>query len=55
MGIPFTHKQIPIVSFIDHFIEDDIYHRGEFDITEGSRNLKNSIRSLQLEAIKAQF
>lgn len=55
MGIPFSHKELPLLTFIDHYIEDDIYHRWEFDISEGSRNVKNSIRSLQLEATKAQF
>lgn len=55
MPIPFAHKQIPLVSFTDHYIEDDAYGMGEFDITEGSRALKNSVRSLGIEVIKAQF
>ena len=55
MPIPFAHKQIPLVNFTDHYIEDDAYGMGEFDITEGSRALKNSVRSLNIEVIKAQF
>lgn len=26
-------KEIPLVIFTDHYVEDDIYGMGEFDIT----------------------
>lgn len=55
MPIPFAHKELPLIPFVDHFLEDDMYSMGEYDITEGSRTLKNSIRSLNIEVIKAQF
>lgn len=52
--IPYPHKEIPILVYTDHIIDDDIYWVGEFDITEKSRKLKNTLRSLFIEGIKAQ-
>lgn len=52
--IPYPHKEIPIVVYTDHTIDDDIYWVGEFDITERSRSLKDAVRSLHIEWIKAQ-
>lgn len=53
--IPYPHKEIPIVVYTDHVLEDDIYGMGEFDITERSRKLQDDIRSVHLEWIKAQW
>lgn len=53
--IPFPHKEIPILVYTDHVIQDDIYALGEMDITEWSRQLKNDIRSLRIEWVKAQW
>jgi len=52
--IPYPHKEIPIVVYTDHVVDDDIYWVGEFDITEQSRALKDAIRSLHIEWIKSQ-
>lgn len=54
MGIPFTHKEIPIVQYVDHYVEDFAYGMGEFDITKRSRLLKDKARSLTIEVVKAQ-
>ena len=53
--IPFPHKEIPILVYTDHILEDDIYGLGEFDITERSRQFKDDIRSLHIEWVKAQW
>lgn len=52
--IPYPHKEIPLVVYTDHIVEDDIYGLGEFDITERSRKFKDDIRSIHIEGIKAQ-
>lgn len=52
--IPYPHKEIPLVVYTDHVIEDDIYGLWEFDITERSRKFKDDIRSIHIEGIKAQ-
>ena len=52
--IPYPHKEIPLVVYTDHIIDDDIYSLGEFDITEKSRKFKDDIRSIHIEGIKAQ-
>jgi len=52
--IPYPHKEIPIVVYTDHVIDDDIYWVGELDITDKSRQLKDDIRSLHIEWVKAQ-
>lgn len=54
MPNPNPHKDIPIVVYTDHSIDGDIYWRGEYDITEKSRLLKNDSRSLMIESIKMQ-
>ena len=53
MPIPYTHKEIPLVVYTDHYLEDNIYGLGELDITEKSRKLKNALRSLHIEWLKA--
>lgn len=53
--IPYPHKEIPLVLYTDHQLDDDIYGLWELDITEQSRQLKDDIRSLHIEAIKAQW
>lgn len=53
--IPYPHKEIPLVIYTDHVLEDDIYGMGEFDITERSRQLQDDIRSVHLEWIKSQW
>lgn len=53
-GIPSKNKEIPLVCWTDHYVEDDIYAMGEFEITKDSRDLKDESRSLILEVIKAQ-
>lgn len=55
MPNPNPHKDIPIVMYTDHQIDWDIYWRGEYDITEKSRLLKNDSRSLMIETIKVQW
>lgn len=52
--IPYPHKEIPLVVYTDHIVDDDVYALGEFDITERSRKLKDDIRSIHIEWIKAQ-
>ena len=52
---PYPHKEIPIVVYTDHVVDDDIYWMGELDITEQSRQLKDDVRSLHIEGIKAQW
>ena len=52
--IPYPHKEIPLVLYTDHIVDDDIYWLGEFDITEKSRKFKDDIRSIHIEGIKAQ-
>lgn len=54
--MPITNpaKEIPLVIFTDHYVEDDIYGMGEFDITSGSSALKDESRSLAIEVVKAQ-
>lgn len=52
--IPYPHKEIPLVVYTDHIVDDDIYWLGEFDITERSRKFKDDIRSIHIEGIKAQ-
>lgn len=54
MPNPNPHKDIPIIVYTDHQIDGDIYGRGEFDITENSRLLKNDSRSLMIETVKMQ-
>ena len=54
MPIPHPHKDIPIVCYTDHQVDGDIYGRGEYDITEKSRNLKDESRSLMIETVKIQ-
>lgn len=54
MPIPHPHKDIPIVCYTDHQVDGDIYWRGEYDITEKSRNLKDESRSLMIETVKIQ-
>ena len=53
--IPYPHKEIPIVVYTDHIIEDDIYGLWELDITENSREFKDDLRSTHIEGIKAQW
>lgn len=53
--IPYPHKEIPLVVYTDHVVDDDIYWLGEFDITERSRKFKDDIRSIHIEGIKAQW
>lgn len=53
--IPYPHKEIPLVVYTDHVVDDDIYWMGEYDITEQSRQLKDDARSLHIEGIKAQW
>lgn len=53
--IPYPHKEIPLVVYTDHMLEDDIYWLGEFDITERSRQFKDDLRSTHIEGIKAQW
>lgn len=48
------HKEIPIIIYYDYEVENDIYGRGEFDITEKSRKLMDDIRSYAIEVIKLQ-
>lgn len=55
MPNPNPHKDIPIIEYVDHQIDGDAYGRGEFDITEKSRLLKNDSRSLMIESIKMQW
>lgn len=52
--IPYPHKEIPLVVYTDHIVEDDIYALWEFDITEKSRQFKDDLRSTHIEGIKAQ-
>ncbi len=54
MPIPFPHKEIPIVQYVDHQIDWDIYWMGEYEISEKSCNLKDASRSLMIESIKMQ-
>ena len=49
-----AHKQIPILVYTDHYLEDSIYGLGEFDITANSRALKDEARSLAIETTRAQ-
>jgi hypothetical protein len=55
MPLPYPHKEIPIVCYTDHQVDGDIYGRGEYDITEKSRDLKDESRSLMIESIKIQW
>lgn len=54
MPLPHPHKEIPIVCYTDHYVDGDIYWRGEFDITSNSRKLKDESRSLMIETVKIQ-
>ena len=54
MPIPHPHKDIPVVCYTDHQVDGDIYGRGEYDITEKSRSLKDESRSLMIETVKMQ-
>ncbi len=53
--IHYSHKEIPIVVYTDHVVDDDIYGMGEYDISEKSRLLRDDVRSLHIEWIKAQW
>lgn len=55
MPFPSTHKEIPLVCFTDHYVEDDAYGLGEMEISQDSRNLKDALRSILLDVIKFQF
>lgn len=55
MPNPNPHKEIPILIYTDHHIDGDIYGRGEFDITDNSRKLKDESRSLMIETVKIQW
>jgi hypothetical protein len=48
------HKEIPIVCYIDHAVDSDVYGRGEFEITEKTRQCINDTRSLKVETVKLQ-
>ena len=54
MPNPNPSKEIPLLVYSDHYLEDDIYCLGEFDITNKSSSLKDTARSLSIETIKAQ-
>lgn len=54
MPMPYPHKEIPLVVYTDHIVDNDIYGRGEYDITNKSRQLKDDSRSLMIETIKMQ-
>lgn len=54
MPIPSPHKEINLVCYTDHQVDGDIYGRGEFDITDSSRRLKDESRSLMIESVKMQ-
>ncbi len=54
LPIPYSHKQLPVVQFTDHMIMNDINGIGEFDITNGSRAIKNETRSMMIEVVRAQ-
>lgn len=54
MPNPNPSKEIPLVVYTDHPLEDDIYALGEFDISEKSSALKDTTRSLSIETVKAQ-
>lgn len=47
-------KEIPLVVYTDHPLEDDIYSLGEYDVTGRSSALKDATRSLAIETVKAQ-
>lgn len=55
MPNPNPSKEIPLVVYTDHPLEDDIYGMGEFDITQKSSALKDVTRSLSIETVKAQW
>lgn len=54
MPITNPSKEIPLVVYTDHQLEDDIYWLGEFDISGKSSALKDATRSLSIETVKAQ-
>lgn len=52
--LPDPHKEIPIVAYVDYEVDNDIYGRGEFDITENTRKLMDEVRSTAIETVKMQ-
>lgn len=55
MPNPYPHKEIPLVPYTDHYVEDDIYGLGEYDITRTSRRLKDETRSLIMDGTRTQM
>ena len=55
MPNPYPHKEIPLIPYTDHYVEDDVYALGEYDITNTSRRVKDETRSLIMDGTRAQM
>lgn len=55
MPIPYAHKQLPLIAYFDHQLNDTFFGAmGEYEISAGSRALKDAARSVCIEGCKAQ-
>lgn len=53
--IPYKHKELPFVNYVDYFVEWRVYNMWEYELLEEDVLYKDALRSLQIDVIKNQF